>query len=203
MEPTLQLGLHLSHPGGCTTLDVVFSLPLQALQYLLDDVSSFLSGSNTGSSSGHPARGHQDEAGGEWVGPRHLKGAWSAGADGANSEECGRGRGGVSEGRGPLWFGLVVVLLVVPVPLGWGAAVVKEGGVRQLLRSFLDHVATREAQNCAARRREDENAVTITTIHQVRPITACYSTLYTVQYIQHRTHCVLQLQRVPCCLHWL
>lgn len=174
---------------------------LQALQYLLDDVSSFLRGMNTGGNARHSAKADLagDEAEHEWIGPRQVKGGdWPASTEGTPRADCDMPKAGSFERPGASAVGAhsgaggggahgASARASARAGAGEGedgngpdgGSGDDGGGLRPLLRSFLDHIAVREAQNCAARRREDENAVTITTIHQV-PITTITTLWYGV-----------------------
>nr|XP_019705328.1 ATP-dependent DNA helicase SRS2-like protein At4g25120 isoform X1 [Elaeis guineensis] len=43
---------------------------------------------------------------------------------------------------------------------------IEEKGCASILKAFIDYISIRETENCRSRRRENENAVTLTTIHQ-------------------------------------
>ena len=44
---------------------------------------------------------------------------------------------------------------------------IEEKGCASILKAFIDYISIRETENFRSRRRENENAVTLTTIHQV------------------------------------
>ena len=44
---------------------------------------------------------------------------------------------------------------------------IEEKGCLDILKAFIDYISEREAENFRSRRRENENSVTLTTIHQV------------------------------------
>lgn len=43
----------------------------------------------------------------------------------------------------------------------------EDKGCTFVLKAFIDYLFERERENCRARRRDNENSVTLTTIHQV------------------------------------
>lgn len=43
----------------------------------------------------------------------------------------------------------------------------KVGGCDNVLKAFLDHICERERENFRSRRHDNENSITLTTIHQV------------------------------------
>ena len=48
-----------------------------------------------------------------------------------------------------------------------GESKIEEKGCLDILKAFVDYISEREAENCRSRMRENENSVTLTTIHQV------------------------------------
>lgn len=44
---------------------------------------------------------------------------------------------------------------------------IEENGCANILKAFVDYISIRETENFQSRRRENENSVTLTTIHQV------------------------------------
>lgn len=58
---------------------------------------------------------------------------------------------------------------------------IEEEGCASILKAFIDYISIRETENFRSRRRENENSVTLTTIHQVNLLEQPYHFLFCLQ----------------------
>lgn len=68
---------------------------------------------------------------------------------------------------------------------------IEEKGCAHTLKVFIDYITLRESENFRSRRRENQNSITLTTIHQV--IIEAFSRTY---YLLPEVSCFLRPQKV-------